>query len=135
MRWFVPFLILFFAGCPKGGDLPSPVPAPGYVPSAEMQQLVAEITPVSEPALAAFYGDFADVIERDFNIITTTEQFRLLNTRAGQLAFQKTGMQGKHPGLAPMLEAVTTKVLGIQNGPLDRPKAVELLKALQWALQ
>lgn len=139
MRWFVPFLILFLAGCPKGGDLPSPgpAPAPGYIPSAELQQLVFDVVPISEPKLAEFYGDFADVLARDSDskIISTTGQFRTLNERAGRLAFQKTGLQGKYPDLGIKLNDKAATFLGLQNGPLDRQKAIDFLKSLEWALQ
>lgn len=130
--------VLVLLGCPKGGDLPSPGPAPGYVPSAEMQKIVESVKPIMDDRLVEFYKDFADVIERDSEIIKTTGHIREGNARAGQLMFQKTGMKGKVPGLAENVDTAIAEAIGKKNVPLDtekRARAVEVFRALSWACQ
>lgn len=124
-------------GCPKGGDLPSPGPAPGHVPSSEMQKIVAEIVPISDSDYAAFYWDFADVLERDSEnqIVKTTGQFREAYIRAGQLFFQKTDMGTRYPGTAVKIDAAIVEAIGLENVSLDRARTVEILKAIAWACQ
>lgn len=137
-------LFLILCGCRVVGPVPTPDPVPTPVPqptpnvvvdepSAEMKQLVSAIEPISEPRLANFYADFAEIVERDSEIIKTTGHFRTLNSRAGQLAFKGTDLQGKYPTLGADLDAAALKVLGKENTTLDRPKVVEFLKAVSWA--
>lgn len=136
-RLLLSFVVcLFLCGCPKGGDLISPGPAPGDVPSAEMQELVKFVVPIEDNLLSQFYGDFADVIARDSEIIKSTDSIRTANMRAGQLMFQKTDMKGKYPGLADNVDAAIIGAIGKQNIALTpelRQRAVDVFKALSWA--
>lgn len=130
-------LLVFLSGCPKGGDLPSPGPAPGNVPSTALQQTVKDIVPIEDKELASFYRDFADIIERDSEIIKTTGHIREANRRAGMLMFQKTSMKGKYPGLAEKVDSALMEVLGNKDVSLTpelRQKAVEIFRALSWAV-
>lgn len=129
-------LLLLCSGCPKGGDLPSPAPVAVQV-RADFVQYVTPLEPISEPKLAQFYIDFAELLERDADskIIATTGVFRQTNMAAGQLAFQKTGLQGKYPQLSFDLTAAFNAAIGTKDGPLDREAAIEMLKAVGKALQ
>lgn len=143
-------LLIFLLGCPKGGDPspgppvpPVPVPAPGNVPSAEMQQIVSQMVPISEPGLAEYCGDFADVLERDTEVVKTVQQVSLANAKAGQLVFQKTGRQS-NPVLASQMEAAVVAAVGKQNVGVDtehqpgvtkRKRLVEVFRAMEWALK
>lgn len=128
-------LLVLCSGCPKGGDLPSP--SPTVTVRSEWKQYIDPIEPISEPNLAQFYFDFADLLERDADskIIGTTGVFRTTNINAGRLAFQKTGLQGKYPQLSFDLEAAFNAALGTKDGPLDRNAAIEMLRAVGKALQ
>jgi hypothetical protein len=132
-------LILVSSGCPvqKGGDNISPV-VPGHEPSAEFQQLVIKIVPISDERLVHFYNDLADVIERDSQYLKLTYQIRELNIRAGVLAFDKTGMKGKYPTLGADIEEATVRMFGgeIKNAPITpelRKRFVDFYKAVAWA--
>jgi len=128
--------LIFLCGCPRGGDLVSPVVSPVKAPSAEMQALVTPIIAISDPDLVLFYQDFADIIERDSEIIKTTGTIQTANSRAGQLMFQNTGMKGKYPGLAENVDAAIIGAIGKQNIALTtdlRAKAVEVFEAISWA--
>ncbi len=129
-------LVVLCSGCPKGGDLPSPAPSPVTV-RVEWKQYTDPLEPISEPKLAAFYFDFAELLERDVDskIIATTGVFRQTNMAAGQLAFQKTGLQGKYPQLSFDLTAAFNAAIGTKDGPLDRNAAIEMLRAVGKALQ
>lgn len=132
------FLIVFLCGCPRGGDLTSPVVTPVTVtaPSAEMQKLVETIVSIADNDLSNLYADIANVIERDSEIIKTTESIRTANSRCGKLMFQGTGMQGKYVGLAEKVDTAIAGAIGKENVTLTpelRTKAIEVFKALSWA--
>jgi hypothetical protein len=135
MKFLPVLLVLLCSGCPKGGDLPSP--APDVQVSVEFEELVKPIVPISEPKLAAFYYDFAELLERDVDskIIDTTSNFRKVHMNAGVLAFQKTGLKGKHPGLSEDVDTAIIGAIGIKDGPLNRKAAIDILKAISKALQ
>lgn len=132
-------LIVFLCGCPRGGDPVSPVVAPvTAAPSAEMQKIVEPVVEIKDLDLASLYSDLAGVIERDSEIIKTTETIRTAHSRSGQLMFQGTGMKGKYPGLAEKVDAAIAEAIGKENVSLTpdlRAKAVEVFKALSWACQ
>ena len=138
MRKVIFIFALFASGCPvqKGGDHPSPnVPVVVTEPSAEMKDIVQKIIPVQEPELGKFFLEFADVIQRDdANLLKTTYQFREVNRKAGELAFQRTGLKGKYPSLGQDLNDATIKALGDANTDLNKPRAIEFCKAAAWAL-
>ena len=121
---------------------PQPQPRPDR-PSAE---LVAAVQPVvallknhrdDGRRLSALYMAMADVIARDQDgIIQTTAQLRELHRRAGLLAFQRTGIAGKYPGLAEAIDKVLADHIGLEVTPMDaarRTKAVDAFRALAWA--
>ncbi len=90
--------------------------------------------------LGLFYAAFADVVARDGQAadkatLTTVADLVALNERAGKLAFQQTGVQGKYPGLAKQIDDALRVGWG-DNAPLDaakRARAVECLRAVAWA--
>jgi len=136
-------LCLMLMGCPvvtspQPGPQPAPVVKPLSELQKEMQALCVELEPLSHPELARFYRDFADVIERDDEIIRSTGDIREAHQRAGRLAFQKTGLQEKTPGLAAQIDSVFAAALTLRNVPLTpdvREKAVELCRAIGSALE
>jgi len=131
---------------PQAAD-PDPGPAP---PDDATRAIVG---PVQEKLadhqedgrrLAAFYQSLADVIQRDGgNVVTTTSQLREINRRAGLLMFQKTGIQGKHPGLAEAIDTAIAEGVGLEETPdgyedvqLDAQavgRLVDVLRAVAWA--
>ena len=124
---------------------PSP-PAPTPVPERPSDALAAAVAPVAAilkghvedgRRLAGFYASLADVVARDEGkVLQTTAHLRELNRRAGLLAFQRTGVSGKHPGLAEAIDKVLVDEVGLENVALDaakRKRAVDALKALAWA--
>jgi hypothetical protein len=140
--FFAAVLIVWGVLSHPGPQKPSPAPKPDR-PS---ETLVAAVGPVvailkghTEDGrnLAAFYTAVADVIARDQGkVIQTTAQLRELNRRAGLLMFQKTGIEGKHLGLAEAIDKVLADQVGLDNVALDADKcqrAVDAFKALAWA--
>lgn len=133
---------LLLTGCPVPNDSdtkPAP-PQPTTPLAVEMKALAIEIEPVSLPELAVFYRDFADVVRRDAEskIIRTTGDLREAHSRAGRLAFQKTGMQEKTPGLGDKIDSVLAKGIGLPNVALTPPlreRAVAVFDALANALE
>lgn len=140
-------LSLCLAGCPSNGPGPGPAPEPTPEPipvvvvdgpSDEMKRIVAAIEPTSEPELAEFYNDFADVIERDSDVIKTTGHIRECHIRSGKLTFQKTGIDARTPGLGDKVDAAIAEAIGKQNVTLTpelRARAVQIMKALAWACE
>ena len=81
--------------------------------------------------------EFADVIYRDRDVITTTEMIREGFIRAEKLMLQRTAMVGKYPGLGAAKDNVLKEAIGLENVTLDddkRRKAVETFKAIAWAI-
>ena len=103
-----------------------------------MRAIVIEIEPFSVPELVSFYRDVADLIRRDETVIRTTGDIREAYTRAGRLAFQKTGLQDKTAGLGEKVDAALAKALGLPNVTLTpelRERAVAIFMALAEALE
>lgn len=128
-------------------DGPAPVPdgpRPDVpAPRPELQQRVAPITaaledqPQKAAALAAFYRDFAAVIERDAEgqIVSAVGVFRTAHNRALRLLVQQTPSAGGDIGalidgaLEPAIgKAPSTKLAGEL-----RQKLIETLRAVSWA--
>lgn len=123
-------LVVLLAGCPVSQTTITPDERPA------LADHVREIEPVSDERLVAYFADFADVIERDREVIETTGDIRECNSRAGRLAFQNTELS--HPGLAEEVDAAIAAVLGEHDVPLTeerRRDAVLILEALSWACQ
>jgi hypothetical protein len=110
------------------------------------EPLVAAVTPVAAilkshfddgAKLAEFYSALADVIQRDQGrVVQTTKELRELHRRAGLLAFQRTGIEGKYPGLSEAIEKVLADQIGLDNVALDPAKqeaSQKTFKALAWA--
>ena len=120
----------------KSEPVPDIVPVP--VPSASMQALVAPITAKlqgnAEAArkLQAFYSTFADVVERDSaaKLIQDNHQLRQHHTDALTLMLQGSGWVDLDVS-KPINDAMTS-ALGLKAGPVDRVKAVEVLRAIAW---
>jgi len=79
----------------------------------------------------------ADVIARDQGkVVQTTSQLRELHRRAGLLMFQRTGIEGKYPGLAEAIDKVLCDQIGLDEVTLDAAKqmaAIDTFRALAWA--
>jgi hypothetical protein len=129
--------VSLLAGCPVV-DGPPPITINDTTPSAEMQSIVSAVAEYRNEKLAIFYAEFADLIERDDEIIRSTGDIREAHIRAGRLAYQRTGMQSETPGLGAKVDAAIAEAIGIQNRPLTpeiRSQAVEVFRALSWALR
>jgi hypothetical protein len=121
---------------------PAPSPAPDR-PSDALATAVAPVAAILKESpedgrrLAAFYLALSDVIARDEGrLIQTTAHLRELNRRAGLLAFQQTGIDGKHAGLAEAIDKALADQVGLANVPLDadkRKRALAAFSALAWA--
>ncbi len=143
----------------NGKGLPTPTPNPNPDPDPPIPDIsiakpeepylgfVKPITPLitgkdasvikrDSIELAKFYLDFADVLERDENIIKTTGHILKLNQNAGQLMFQKTGMKGKYDNLPSAIDTAFAEALTLEDVSLTaskRDKAVKVSKAIAWA--
>jgi hypothetical protein len=137
-------LVLIVWGVLATGGAQKPRPEP--TPNRPNEELVAVVAPVATllkgqtddgVKLAAFYSAVADVVARDQGkVVQTTEQLRQLHRRAGLLMFQKTGIEGKHPGLAEAVDKVLADRIGLDNVALDAAKqtaTIEAFRALAWA--
>jgi hypothetical protein len=137
-------LALIVGGLLAHLDLPFKQPQPS--PERPSDALVTAVQPVAAilkghgddgGRLSAFYLAEADVVARDQGkVIATTAQLRELNRRSGLLMFQRTGIEGKYPGLAEAIDQVLADRVGLDNVVFDAGKqkaAVETLKALAWA--
>ena len=129
---------------PDSVVVPKTAPEDGEkdAPSAEMQTLVGPLRDVAmdqkDAAKAAkFFLDFADVISRDDSVLKTTEDIREGYIRAETLMLQKTEMVGKYPGFGKVKDDILAETLGLDRvllTPEKRSKAVEVFKAMAWAL-
>jgi hypothetical protein len=120
--------------------------SPAATPDRPSEMLASAVSPVvailkshAEDGLklSGFYSALADVIERDQGrVIQSTKELRELNRRAGLLAFQKSGIEGKYPGLAEAIDKVLADQIGLDNVALDaakQAKAQNTFKAMAWA--
>ena len=138
-------LCLFCLGCPVGPIDPDiePDPDPTVIFTdeelAEIQPILDRLEPVADAELAAFYDAYADVVERDNEVIATTEQFRTGHVRSLTLMFQRTDMIGKHPPeVAENIDAALMAALDKQNVTMDeqhRRKAVAILESIADAVR
>jgi hypothetical protein len=125
-----------------GANAPKPAPRPDR-PSDAVAAAVAPVATILKghaedgAKLAGFYAALADVVTRDQGkVIETTAQLRELHRRAGLLMFQRTGIEGKYPGLAEAIDKVLADRIGLDNVKMDVTKqtaAVEAFHALAWA--
>jgi hypothetical protein len=111
--------------------------------SGDIQEVVAPlrgiITDSQDIALAAqFHDEFADVIERDKDVITSTGVIRTGYIRAETLMLQRTEMVGKYPGFGVVKDDVLKQVLGLASVQLTdakRADAVEAFRAIAGAIR
>ena len=112
------------------------------LPPPELKVLVAPLRGIvtdKKDALkvANFFLEFADVIKRDKDVITTTAMIREGFIRAEKLMLQRTAMVGKYPGLGAAKDNVLKETIGLESVTLDdekRKKAVDSFKAIAWAI-
>lgn len=121
-------------------ELPSAnsIPAPAdEATRAAVLPIRASLARRDDRRLARFYLALADVVRRDRGrVIATTADLRELNRRAGLLAFQKTELVGKYPGLAEAIDGALAELVGLDDVPLDeakRTRAIAALEAIAWA--
>jgi len=144
---FAPLIILMLlSGClipdANGQEPEPPVDPPGVSPAEDLQELVSPLKGIitgSDHALLAarFYQDFADVVERDDDVIKTTGVLRDGFIRSEKLMLQKTDMVGKYPGFGAAKDKIMQDALGLDNvalTPEKRKRAVEVLRAIAWAI-
>ena len=139
-------LLLIVVGAAAYWNNWTPRPQPQPTPERPSAALVAAVQPViailknhreDGLRLSAFYAAVADVLTRDQGeVIKTTLQLRELHRRAGLLAFQRTEIVGKYPGLSDAIDKVLVDQVGLDNVTMDsahRAKAIDAFKALAWA--
>jgi hypothetical protein len=137
----------FFTGCITPSDTPSlsrPKDATTTTTAVDGIQALVEplrgiITDSSDRELSAqFHDEFADVIARDKDIITSTGMIREGYVRAETLMLQRTELVGKYPGFGAAKDAVLKEVLGLENAALTdekRADAVEAFRAIAKAIR
>lgn len=88
--------------------------------------------------LTMFYWEMGDVISKDDSTLETTRDIRKLNTRAGGLMFQKTGIKNKYENLGEMIDWVLEDTLGLNDVELSdskRDDAVQAFQAIAWSFK
>jgi len=152
MRYSFLLVLLLLSGCiyPTVGNL-GPNPNIKVVPNIRIDfetpppDLKLLVTPLrgiitdKKDALKAanFFLEFADVIHRDRDVITTTAMIREGFIRAEKLMLQRTEMVGKYPGFGAAKDNIIKETIGLESVELDadkRQKAVEAFKAIAWAI-
>jgi hypothetical protein len=69
-------------------------------------------------------------------VLRDVADVREANRRAGLLMFQRTGAQGKYPGLSDAIESALAELVGSDNVPLDEAKrktVIAAFRGLAWA--
>ena len=152
MRYPFLLVLLLLSGCiyPTIDSL-NPNPSIKVIPNVSIDfkppppELKTLVTPLrgiitdKKDALKAanFFLEFADVIDRDKDVITTTAMIREGFVRAEKLMLQRTAMVGKYPGLGAAKDNVLKETIGLESVTLDdekRKKAVDSFKAIAWAI-
>jgi len=111
-------------------------------PTAELKEATKSLVgiisdPVDAVDAAQFYVDFADVIERDKDVIKTTGTIREGFVRAETLMLQRTELIGKYPGFGDAKDAVLEEHLGLEDVQLSEEKraaAVAIFRAIAWSI-
>ena len=143
-----------------GNPVPGPGPGPQPdVPDPTLEGLVAPtgalltlVQPISNlivgptakvdgKDLAYFYLELANQIERDgqgAKLFKDTSVLRDLNSTAGSLMFQQTGMKGRYSTLGATIDGILSTSIGLDIAVLDdaankRATAIQALKAIAWA--
>lgn len=124
-----------------------PVPAGGgfgsEAPSPEMQSRVAGIKSLATgnqkaPQIAQFYLAASDVVKRDTDRITSTNQWSYAKDSAEQLFAARTDLASAIPGLGAKVNEVLVASVGSPTRdpitPATRAKLAETLNAIAWAL-
>jgi hypothetical protein len=112
-------------------------------PTAELKEATKALRglisdPVDAADTAQFYADFADVIDRDTDIIKTTGTIREGFMRAEKLMLQRTELVGKYPGFGAVKDAVLEEHLGLEDVQLSAEKraaAVNIFRAIAWSIK
>jgi len=78
---------------------------------------------------ADFYAGMAAVLSRDTEPLSVG-QFRQLNEKGRSLAYPP----GESGGLSQAIDAALTKVIGLEDKAVDKPRAAEVCRAIAWAL-
>ena len=135
MKKLLLLLCLLLSGCPVHPDSVLP-DTPDVEISEQQKELVTELEPYKDERLSEFYAAFADIVQRDKDVILTTGNIREAHVRAGKLYFQ--GTRESNPELAEKVDAAFASVLGLKNVALDdrkREDIIRLLEALAWAFR
>ena len=151
----MPLLLLIVLSCPgclfprnAEPDPPPPSHDEHYrteivEPTAELKEATKALRgiisdPVDAADTAQFYVDFADVIDRDVDIIKTTGTIREGFMRAEKLMLQRTDLVGKYPGFGEAKDAVLAEHLGLEDVQLSEEKrtaAVNIFRAIAWSIK
>ena len=155
LRTTMPLLLLVVLSCPgclfQRDSEPEPPPSlhDGHYrmeiaePTAELKAATEALRgiisdPVDAVDAAQFYVDFADVIERDDDVIKTTGTIREGFMRAEKLMLQRTELVGKYPGFGAAKDAVLEEHLGLEDVQLSAEKraaAVNIFRAIAWSIK
>jgi hypothetical protein len=96
------------------------------------------VDPADAITAAQFYVDFADVVDRDTDIIKTTGAIRKGFIHAETLMLQRTELVGKYPGFGAAKDTILEAQLGLEDvqlSPEKRKKAVDTFRAIAWSIQ
>lgn len=90
-------------------------PVPAAAPPKAISPLAAFLVGQRTDALrlAAFYRAFAEVLDRERDLIRDTSQLRQAHGRAGKLLFEQE-LAGKYPGLAAAIDRLLQARLGLE---------------------
>ena len=102
-----------------------PVDRPVVVPSA----ILAKVSNADAKQLRDFYAAMADIVLRDSQVVKTTFDLRNRHKDALQLAFEKTEMVGKYPGLGDRLDTYLLDAIGKLDVPLTQESRRSAAKA------
>ena len=123
---------------PHEGHYRADVPVPSDTLKEATKSLLGIISdPVDAVDAAQCYVDFADVIERDKDVIKTTATIREGFIRAEKLMLQRTELIGKYPGFGAAKDKILEEQLGLEDVQLSdekRQEAVDVFRAIAWSI-
>jgi hypothetical protein len=110
------------------GQTTPPVPPP---PASPITVALRPATKADRLKVVAFYESMADVIERDSEVIKSIADFRKIHASSLNLAFDKTELKGKYPGLDVAIDDTLVQAVGLDPVPLTPERRSSLVAALK----
>ena len=118
----------------------TPVEPKVVEPSLTNKTLVQELTLLDidkkdKKQLSDYFLTLADVVKTEPGLIKTTEQFKNINSIAGQLNFTGLDLKDKYANLGESIDEIIIATLGKENEDLTqeaRTSLVNVLNAISW---